>query len=181
MIENISAIMQKMIDMSNGNMHDINHFMKVYAFSRMIGLQEGLPEITQTILEAAAVIHDIACPLCREKYGNTNGKFQEQEGVLLARNFLSGMELSDEAKERIIYLVGHHHTYTVIDGMDYQILLEADFLVNADEGKMSFTAIKAARERFFKTKTGIDLLDSMYLKESFRWKPPHSVKQFGKM
>lgn len=60
---------------------------------------------------------------------------------------------------------GHHHTYTDIDGMDYRILLEADFLVNADEGKMSSTAIKAARERFFKTKTGTYLLDSMYLKE----------------
>ena len=55
--------MERMIDMSKGNLHDINHFMKVYAFSRIIGLQEELPEITQTILETAAVIHDIACPL----------------------------------------------------------------------------------------------------------------------
>ena len=27
----------------------------------------------------------------------------------------------------------HHHTYTGVDGIDYQILLEADYLVNADE------------------------------------------------
>ncbi len=165
MIENISTIIRKMIDMSNGNLHDINHFMKVYAFSRMIGLQEGLPEITQTILEATAVIHDIACPLCREKYGNANGKFQEQEGVPLAQSFLSDAELPGEMKERIIYLVGHHHTYAGVDGMDYQILLEADFLVNADESKMPLTAIKTAREHLFKTETGIGLLDSMYLKE----------------
>lgn len=163
MIENVAAIIQKMIGMSNGNLHDINHFMKVYAFSRMIGLREGLPEITQTILEAAAAIHDIACPLCREKYGNTNGNLQEQEGIPLAQNFLSDVKLTDEMKERIIYLVGHHHTYAGVDGMDYQILLEADFLVNADEGKMPLDAIKTARERLFKTKTGIGLLDSMYL------------------
>ena len=156
MLENIPIIIRKMIDISNGNMHDINHFMKVYALSRMIGLQEGL---------ATAIIHDIACPLCREKDGNTNGKNQEQEGIPLARSFLSDIELSDEAKERIIYLVGHHHTYTDIDGIDYQILLEADFLVNADERKMSLNAIKAARGRFFKTKAGIYLLNSMYLKE----------------
>ena len=165
MLENIPIIIRKMIDISNGNMHDINHFMKVYALSRMIGLQEGLTETTQAILEATAIIHDIACPLCREKYGNTNGKNQEQEGIPLARSFLSDIELSDEAKERIIYLVGHHHTYTDIDGIDYQILLEADFLVNADESKMSLNAIKAARGRFFKTKAGIYLLNSMYLKE----------------
>lgn len=163
MIEKIPDIIQKMIDMSNGNLHDINHFMKVYAFSRIIGLREGLPEITQTILEAAAVIHDIACPLCREKYGNTNGKFQEQEGLPLARNFLSDVNLSDEMKERIIYLVSHHHTYADVDGADYQILLEADFLVNADEGKIPLDAIRATRERLFKTEAGINLLDSMYL------------------
>ena len=31
---------------------------------------------------------------------------------------------------RVEYLVGHHHTYKDIDGLDYQILVEADFLVN---------------------------------------------------
>ena len=41
---------------------------------------------------------------------------------------------------------------------DYQILLEADLLVNADESKMSLNVIKAARERFFKTEAGIYLL-----------------------
>jgi hypothetical protein len=29
--------------------------------------------------------------------------------------------------ERVCYLVGHHHTYTNIDGPDYQILVEAGF------------------------------------------------------
>ena len=35
--------------------------------------------------------------------------------------------------ERICYLIGHHHTYKDVDGADYQLLLEADFLVNAYE------------------------------------------------
>ena len=34
---------------------------------------------------------------------------------------------------RIIFLVAHHHTFQEVDGIDYQILLEADYLVNADE------------------------------------------------
>lgn len=162
MLENISVIVQKMIAVSGGNLHDISHFMKVYAFSRIIGLQEGLPETTQITLEAAAVIHDIACPLCREKYGDTNGKHQEQEGIPLAQNFLSEVALPEKIKERIVYLVGRHHTYTDVDGMDYQILLEADFLVNADESHMSVDTVKAARNRFFKTTSGIRLLESMY-------------------
>lgn len=113
--ENIAIIMQKMIDMSNGNPYDINHFMKVYAFLSMIGLRKRLPEITQTILEAAAVIHNMACPLRLEKYRNKDGKFQEQENIPLTQNFLSDVGLSAEVKERIIYLVHHHHTYVDVE------------------------------------------------------------------
>lgn len=40
---------------------------------------------------------------------------------------------SPKVTERVSYLVGHHHTYDHIDGMDYQILVEADFLVNFNE------------------------------------------------
>ena len=29
--------------------------------------------------------------------------------------------------------MSHHHTYTGVDGLDYQILLEADYIVNASE------------------------------------------------
>ena len=36
-------------------------------------------------------------------------------------------------RERICYLIGHHHTYDKIDGTDYQILVDADFLVNLYE------------------------------------------------
>lgn len=76
----ISAVMKKMIAFSEGNLHDINHFLKVYAYARTIGELEQLDRETRLILEIAAITHDIACPLCREKYGNTDGKHQEREG-----------------------------------------------------------------------------------------------------
>ena len=46
-------------------------------------------------------IHDIACPLCREKYGNTNGKHQEEEGVPLTKAFLSDCDMSESQIERV--------------------------------------------------------------------------------
>ena len=70
----ISQIMEKMIAFSDGNLHDIDHFIRVWTYAKLIGEQEGLDPEKQFILEAAAIMHDIACPLCREKYGNTNGK-----------------------------------------------------------------------------------------------------------
>ena len=90
----IADITKKMIAYSEGNTHDINHFLKVWSFARTIGQLEGLDDRTQEILEAAALLHDIACPLCREKYGNTNGKYQEKEGMPLAEAFLKDCGLS---------------------------------------------------------------------------------------
>ena len=158
----IAEITKKMIEYSQGNLHDINHFLKVYGFAKTIGECEGLDGETQTILEAAALVHDIACPLCREKYGNTNGKYQEKEGMPLTAEFLEGTGLSAEMTDRIVYLVGHHHTLTEIDGMDYQILIEADYLVNADESGYSRENIQNMRDKVFRTATGIALLKSIY-------------------
>ena len=158
-----AEIARKMVSYSNGNRHDINHFMKVYAFAKTIGECEGLDEAAQTILEIAAIVHDIACPLCREKYGSTNGKYQEQEGPALVRDFLEDSGLSQDAVERIAWLVGHHHTLRGIDGPDYQILIEADYLVNADESGYSRENVENTLGKVFRTKTGISLLKTMYL------------------
>lgn len=46
-----------MIDFYEGNIHDIDHFMKVWALAKTIGEEEGLDDQTQEILEYAAVIH----------------------------------------------------------------------------------------------------------------------------
>ena len=168
----IADITKKMIAYSEGNTHDINHLLKVWSFARTIGQLEGLDGRTQEILEAAALLHDIACPLCREKYGNTNGKYQEKEGMPLAEAFLKDCGLSPEDNARIVYLVGHHHTLEDIRGMDYQILIEADYIVNADESHYSVNAdeshysienIRHFREQIFRTQAGKAILDSIYL------------------
>lgn len=160
----ISQILVKMIDYSAGNRKDINHLMKVHSYARIIGKGEGLSEELQKITEIAAIVHDIACPLCRIKYGNTNGKYQEAEGPALTESFLADTGLTREEIARIAYLVGHHHTYEGVEGLDYQILLEADYLVNADESGYSRENILHMRDTVFQTKTGTALLESIYLK-----------------
>lgn len=78
-----------MIEFYKGNRHDVNHFLKVWAMAKTIGELEGLDRHTQEVLELAAVIHDIACPLCREKYGDTDGKHQELESPALVEAFFT--------------------------------------------------------------------------------------------
>ena len=162
----IASATQKMIEFYDGNCHDINHFLKVWAFARTIGELEGLDGHTQTVLELAALVHDIACPLCREKYGNTNGKRQEEEGDPLARSFLADAGLPGEQVDRVAYLVGHHHTYTGIDGIDYQILIEADYIVNASESGYSPENRKDFLEKHMKTESGKRLLRSTFCMEA---------------
>lgn len=163
---NVAEIFEKMINYSDHNLHDIAHLTKVWAYAKTIGELEQVDENTQFILEVAAIVHDIACPLCREKYGNTAGTYQEKEGMPLTYEFLQDTDCSEQQIQRIAYLVGHHHTFTHIDCLDYQILVEADFLVNADESHYDVKTRNAFYQKVFRTKAGKQLFKDMYESEN---------------
>ena len=158
----IAQIMEKMIAYSEGNIHDITHLSCVWTYARTIGMLEGLDAETQFILEVAAITHDIACPLCRKKYGNTNGTYQELEGGPLVRSFLADTGMTEPQIDRVAFLVGHHHSPEKVDGIDYQILIEADYIVNASESGYSAAAIESFVEHTMKTASGIRLIRSVF-------------------
>ena len=160
----IAQIMEKMIAFSEGNIHDIDHLIRVWTYARTIGELEGLDRETQYILEVAAITHDIACPLCREKYGNTNGKYQEAEGVPMVEAFLNGTGMSAAQIERVKFLVGHHHTFSNIEGADYQILVEADYIANASENGYDEKNIENFLNKIVKTNAGRQLIESVFLR-----------------
>ena len=110
----------------------------------------------------AAITHDIACLLCREKYGNTNGKHQEEEGVPLVKAFLSDSGMTEAQIERVAFLVGHHHTFEEIDGLDWQILIEADYIANATENGYSKENISNFIHKIMKTESGIRLAHAVF-------------------
>ena len=157
----IAQILSKMIAASNGNIHDIDHLLRVWAYARTIGELEGLGAETQYLLEVAAITHDIACPLCREKYGNTNGEYQEQEGAVLVRSFLADTGMTEAQIARVAYLVGHHHTLQDIHGPDYQILIEADYIANASENGYSKQSVMHFMDTVMKTASGKHLAASV--------------------
>lgn len=159
----ISDIIVKMTRISQGNLHDINHFLKVWAFARTIGERELADDTALSVLETAAVLHDIACPLCRAKYGSARGDLQELEGIPLAEDFLREFSLPEDFCRRVVWLVGHHHTLTDVVTLEHRILLEADYLVNVHEAAHSKEQILSAEKSIFRTKTGLSLLREMYL------------------
>ena len=145
-----------------GDARRVNHLMKVFAFAKTIGEREGLDAQTQEILEVAALTHDIGIRNSERKYGNCTGAHQQEEGPPEARALLASLDVSEAVIERVCWLIAHHHTYTDIQVMDYQILVEADFLVNAFEDEMDDDAIRTVRGKLFRTKTGLELLDLLY-------------------
>ena len=160
--QQLDDLFMKMINYYEGDPKRIQHFTKVHSFARLIGIGEKLDDGTLFTLEAAAYTHDIGIRIAEEKYGKSDGKLQEQEGPIVAQKMLSELGFENYIIERICYLIGHHHTYTGVDGEDYRILLEADFLVNAYEDNLSVESICTIRKNVFRTKTGTELLNMMY-------------------
>ena len=93
-----------------------------------------------------------------------NGWSQEELGPDEARRLLMDIGCDEALIERVCTLVGRHHTYTDVDGLDCRILLEADYLVNAAFNHHGEKAILAAKESFFRTQTGIRFLQTCLLK-----------------
>lgn len=158
----IQQILNSMIQYDAGDTSRIQHFLKVYAFAHMIGTLEGLTEKELTILDIASILHDIGIHPAEAKYGSCQGKYQEELGPAEAEKLLSDFHLDKDIVDRVCFLIGHHHTYHQVDGPDYQILLEADFLVNAFEEQLGHDEIRHIREAVFQTKTGIQILNTMF-------------------
>ncbi|MBQ1216091.1 MAG: phosphohydrolase [Firmicutes bacterium] len=161
-MRNIETVYQAMIEYYRGDSHQIQHFAKVHTYSRLIGTLEGLDEETMITLEMAALVHDVGIKAGMEKYGRGNGKIQEELGPAIAEELLTGLGVDPDRVARISYLVGHHHTYTNVEGLDYRILLEADFLVNLHEEKEPMEGIVKAYEEIFRTEAGKKIVKTMF-------------------
>ena len=146
----INKLHMAMIGLYHGDAKRIQHFCKVHSYAKLIAEMENVDAKTLFILETAALTHDIGIHLCEEKYGNCNGKLQEKEGPAIAEKLL------------VQYLIAHHHTYNNIDGIDYQILVEADFLVNMCEDELSEEALQNTYQNIFRTETGKKICREMY-------------------
>lgn len=158
-----AKLLSAMIAYDRGDVRRIQHFIKVHDFASLIGNMEKLDDDNLIILEAAAIVHDIGIHICEKKYGVCDGKHQEIEGPTEAKKLLNSVGgYTDKQIERICWLVGHHHTYKNVVGEDYQILIEADFLVNIYEDNLSSDAIEKIKKNIFKTKAGIKVLEDMY-------------------
>lgn len=159
-----TKLLDAMIAYYSGDPARSQHFMKVYAYAKLIGLEEGLDPRTQHILETAAIVHDIGIKASEEIHGKgiCDGKKQEKYGPPIAAQMLRELGEPEDVVERVAFLVSRHHTFEGVDGPDWQILLEADYVVNAYEEGASESAIRTTLVKVFKTSAGKKLLSAVF-------------------
>ena len=163
--EQLDALCLDMTAHDIGDPKRIQHFMKVSAFAALIGRMEAVDEHTLFILEAVGYIHDIGIRIAEETYGYQTGELQERLGPPAARKMLENNGFEQGDTDRICWLIAHHHSFNNIEGIDYQILVEADFLVNLMERGSDRETCLITYEKIFRTETGKKLCRLMFLED----------------
>lgn len=162
-MSDLLKLCQNMIQYYAGDPKRIQHFIKVHSFCKLICEMENVDKKTQLISEIAGYVHDIGIKISEQKYGYCNGKLQEQEGGAVAEKMLSELNFESDIIEQVCYIIAHHHTYDNIDTLPYQILVEADFIVNCYEHNDTLQTIQSVYDKIFQTKSGKQLFHTMFL------------------
>jgi len=145
-----------------GDIRRIEHSLKVFAYAQLLGAAEKLDDNTLEILELTALLHDIGIHVAEKKYGKSTSHYQETEGPPVAREILTDLDFNPEVVERVCFIISRHHTFTAVDRIDFQLLVEADFLVNSTEDHMTDHQIIHFAKNIFRSESGL-----MYLKKLF--------------
>ena len=140
----------------------VNHAIKVARYAEQILKMEGGNPL---VVIGAAYLHDIGIHEAERKHGNNSGQYQEKEGPPFAKEILERLSVPKEMIEEICDIIGHHHSPKGEETLNFQILLEADWLVNMEEEGMSIDREKAEKVigKVFKTTTGKKLAEKLYL------------------
>ncbi|MCK5094071.1 MAG: HD domain-containing protein [Spirochaetes bacterium] len=144
-----------------GNERYINHTLKVLAHAETIYNAEVINDsFINNVAILSTIFHDIGIPEAERKYSSPAAEYQEKEGPPIARRLMAGIDVRPDILERVCYIVGYHHTIEKVDGMDFQIIWEADFLVNIEEKNITLekSSYQKAIEENFKTETGRKLI-----------------------
>ncbi|MGC8717065.1 MAG: HD domain-containing protein [bacterium] len=156
-------IINAMKEVFNGDSRLIGHTMEVLRYANEIISGENIDQKTALIIREASILHDIGVKEAERKYGSSDGPYQEKEGGIIARKVLEQFGRDPEHIERVCYIVGNHHTKDKIDGLDFQIVWEADLLVNLKDKHFSIEDIEGFIDENFKTKKGLEIARKLFI------------------
>ncbi len=147
-----------------GDTKRINHAHRVTEYAEeLLKREEG----GYLIVVAASLLHDIGIHAAEKKYGSTIGKYQEQEGPPIARRILTELGFKQNQIEEICEIIAHHHSPRRITTRNFEILYDADWLVNLRDEYDIQDRDKLGNiiNRVFLTQSGKTLAREIYLPE----------------
>lgn len=139
----------------------ISHANRVVQLAKEILKVEGGDP---AVVVAASYLHDIGIHEAEKKYNSPAGHYQEIEGPPIARSILEKLGAEKDLIDEVCEIIAHHHSPGRIQTLNFQILWEADCLVNFEEAsnKEPDQVMKTV-ETTFKTATGRELAKTLIL------------------
>lgn len=141
--ENLTAEMKRVF---GDDEKRIDHALQVLGYAETILEAEGGDPLVVT---AAAILHDIGIQEAERKHGSSAGKYQEVEGPPIACEILKKTGISGSRADRVCSIVSNHHSAAEADTLEFNIIWDADHLVN-----LSDEALADSVDRVFRTATG---------------------------
>ena len=143
----------------------ISHALKVLAYSEDI---LSTQKADKDIVIASAILHDIGIPKAEEKHNSSAGSYQEIEGPPVARKILQKTNLNADAITHICSIIANHHSAKNINTPEFQIIWDADWLVNIPSEFPSATTSELEKliNRIFKTHEGKKIATTIFLTEN---------------
>jgi HD superfamily phosphodiesterase len=130
-----ARIVEALIHYFETDYRRIDHALSVLKHAERIA--ESKTGWDYSVLIASALLHDIGIKPAEKLHGYNNGTLQEQFGPPEAQRLLSAMEFPEAKTEKVMQIIGNHHSRSRYDYIELEILKQADAIVNkAEESEM---------------------------------------------
>jgi hypothetical protein len=168
-----------MIDFFGTDRGRVSHALKVYGYTQAIAEMEEFDAEEREAAFTAAIFHDVGIKIAEDRFGSCTFDQQEEFGPPAAKEILEklnagGLEppVSQKTIDRVYFLISRHHSPDALihknrknngsEDRDFRALIEADFLVNFEEGNLPLTVLEETFDRYFTTQTGRDILRKLF-------------------
>jgi HD superfamily phosphodiesterase len=109
----------------------IQHAVRV--LHHALTLLDSRDDCDKAVVVASAILHDVGIKPAEEEYGYNNGPLQEEYGPPVAEAILKRIDFPDSSRQRVLDIIGNHHSAPRFDYPELALLREADQIVNRME------------------------------------------------
>ena len=124
-------VIKLLVDYFEDDFRRIQHAVSVLHYAE--NMMEGYDNYDSDVVIAAALLHDVGIKPSESVLGYNNGKTQEQYGPPVAREMLVGIDFPSDKLQKVVDIIGIHHSPSRYDYPELAILKDADRIVNRQE------------------------------------------------